>query len=68
MTGQEARDEPMRGHMVWKEKRIPVVNVIPGPRLDAVGVRDGWDATTDDAIAARMFYPADMFTFEEEAK
>jgi hypothetical protein len=50
--------------MVWKDKRIPVVDVRSGPRMDAEGVRDGWDATTDDAFAARMFYPADMFTFE----
>lgn len=24
----------------------------------------GWDATTDDAIESRLFYPSDMFTFE----
>ncbi len=54
----------MRGTMIWKDKRIPVVDVRPGPRMDAEGVRDGWDATTDDALAARMLYPADMFTFE----
>ncbi len=56
----------MKGHMIWKDKRIPVVDVKAGPRLDADGVRDGWDATTDDAIASRMFYPGDMFTFEEQ--
>ncbi len=52
------------GHMVWKDKRIAVRDVKEGPRMDAEGVRDGWDATTDDVIASRMFYPADMFTFE----
>ena len=52
------------GHMIWKDKLIPVREVIERPRLDEGGVRDGWDATTDDALAARMFYPADMFTFE----
>lgn len=52
------------GHMVYKDKRIAVRDVKEGPRLDADGVRDGWDATTDDFLAARMFYPADMFTFE----
>jgi hypothetical protein len=50
--------------MIWKDKRIAVVDVKEGPRLDAEGVRDGWDATTDDALAARMFYPADMFAYE----
>ena len=54
----------MSGHMIWKDKRIPVRDVVAGPRLDMEGVRDGWDATTDDAIASRMFYPADMFTYE----
>lgn len=49
--------------MVWKDKRIAVRDVVAGPRLDAEGVRDGWDATTDDALASRMFYPADMFFF-----
>lgn len=50
--------------MIWKDKRVAVVDVTEGPRLDAEGVRDGWDATTDDVLAARMFYPSDMFTFE----
>lgn len=54
----------MQGHMIWKDTRIAVREVIERPRLDPEGVRDGWDATTDDAIASRMFYPADMFTFE----
>lgn len=53
------------GHMIWKDKRIPVRDVIERPRLDEHGVRDGWDATTDDVYEARMFYPADMFRFEE---
>ena len=35
------------GHMVWKDKRIAVRDVKEGPRMDAEGVRDGWDATTD---------------------
>ena len=54
----------MRGTMIWKDKRIPVKDVIEGPRMDAEGVRDGWDATTDDYLQSRMFYPRDMFTFE----
>lgn len=54
------------GHMIWKDKRIPVREVIERPRLDENGVRDGWDATTNDVFEARMFYPADMFTFEPE--
>lgn len=53
----------MKGLMTWKDKSIPVVDVVSEPRLDDVGVRDGWFATTDDVIASRMFYPADMFTF-----
>jgi len=56
----------MRGHMIWKDKRIPVRDVVAEPRMDADGVRDGWDATTDDAIASRMFYPANMFAFESD--
>jgi hypothetical protein len=53
------------GHMVWKDKRIPVREVMERPRLDEHGVRDGWDATTGDGpLESRMFYPADMFTFE----
>jgi hypothetical protein len=56
----------MRGTMIWKDKRIPVVDVEVDPRLDENGVRGGWVATTDDAISSRMFYPADMFTFEEQ--
>lgn len=55
----------MRGVMVWKDTRIAVVNVVAEPRIDDTGVRDGWMATTDDVIAGRMFYPADMFTFTE---
>lgn len=54
----------MRGTMIWKDKRIPVKDVTEGPRMDHEGVRDGWDATTDDYLQSRMFYPADMFTFE----
>lgn len=57
---------PTNGHMVWKDKRIAVRDVAAVPRLDAEGVRDGWNATTDDVIASRMFFPADMFTFEPE--
>lgn len=53
------------GHMVWKDKRIPVRDVTWSPRVDEDGVRDGWAAVTDDVLAARMFYPADMFTYEE---
>lgn len=56
--------EAASGYMRWKDKRIAVRDVNAGPRLDGKGVRDGWFATTDDAIASRMFYPADMFTFE----
>lgn len=52
------------GYMVWHGKRIPVCGVVSNPRMDEKGVRDGWDATTDDAFGARMFYPADMFTFD----
>lgn len=55
----------MRGTMIWKDKRIPVKDVTDGPRMDAEGVRDGWDAT-DLTFGSRMFYPADMFTFEPE--
>lgn len=57
-----------RGVMVWQGKRIPVRDVVEGPRLDSEGVRDGWMATMDDAVASRMFYPSDMFSFEEEGK
>jgi hypothetical protein len=53
--------------MIFNGKRIAVKDVREGPRLDAEGVRDGWDATTDDFLEARMFYPADMFTFEADS-
>lgn len=53
----------MNGAMNWKDKSIPVVDVVARPRIDESGVRDGWLATTDDGLASRMFYPADMFTF-----
>jgi len=56
------------GHMVWNGKRIAVREVVERPRLDEHGARDGWDAITDDAFEARMFYPADMFTFEPRSE
>lgn len=53
------------GSMTWvRGKSIPVRDVVQEPRVDENGVRDGWMATTDDAIASRMFYPADIFSFE----
>ncbi|HWU30212.1 MAG TPA: hypothetical protein VN041_14105 [Microbacterium sp.] len=56
-----------KGHMVWKDKRIPVREVVERPRTDEHGVRDGWNATAGEGpIESRMFYPADMFTFEPE--
>lgn len=52
------------GTMTYKDKSIAVRDVSQQPRIDAEGVRDGWYATTDDILAARMFYPTDMFTFD----
>lgn len=57
---------PTKGHMIWKDKRIPVRDVVTETWLDAEGARDGWNATGDDVIASQMFFPADMFTFEPE--
>lgn len=54
------------GHMIWKDTRVRVRGVVEESRIDETGVRDGWMATTDDFLNARMFYPADMFTFEPE--
>jgi len=45
---------------------MPVLDVVYEPKIDERGVRAGWIATTDDIIASRMFYPEDMFDFEEE--
>lgn len=55
----------MKGFMVWRGTRMPVLDVVYEPKIDERGVRPGWIATTDDIIASRMFYPEDMFDFEE---
>lgn len=52
--------------MLWKEKRIRVLDVVEEPRVDSNGVRDGWMATIDDGLTPRMFFPRDMFTFEPD--
>lgn len=52
------------GVMIWKDTLIEVRDVEEGPLLNEHGVRTGWTATTDDSLSSRMFYPADMFTYE----
>ncbi len=54
------------GTMVYKDKRIRVVNVTADKHLSEHGVRDGWYADDATIPGSRMFYPSDMFDFEPE--
>ena len=54
----------VRGVMTYRDKSLTVVNVVADKRLSDKGVRDGWYADDPTVPGSRMFYPADMFTFD----